>query len=145
MEMSWSMVMLGEGRLPTTEAAVEARASLRPRRTSKKGPPSMETRSRVASARTSAQETTPGHWSSRAVLARTTASKASPGREMLSSESRSARLKALVEISKEASQPPTKQSWKKRRRAPAAVVGVVICLLVTTSDTICSALGHLFW
>lgn len=61
------------------------------------------------------------------------------------SASRSALLKGVEEISTEASQPPIKQSWKKRRRVAAAVVGDEICLLVVVSCNICSNLGHVFW
>ncbi|PON47470.1 peroxidase [Parasponia andersonii] len=104
----------------------------------------MVTRSRAATARMSAQETVLGQASSRAVLARTTTSKASPGRERLMSASRSAELKGVEETRTEASQPPRKQSWKKRRRVPAAVVGLAICLLVTVCAMISSNLGHDF-
>ncbi|KAL3813765.1 hypothetical protein ACJIZ3_015033 [Penstemon smallii] len=58
------------------------------------------------------------------------------------SASRSALLKRVEEMRTEASQPPTKQSWKKRRREAAAVVGDEICLLVVVSCTICSNLGQ---
>lgn len=98
----------------------------------------------MATARMSEQETTPGQVSSRAVLARTTTSKASPGRERLMSASRSALAKGVEEMRMEASQPSTRQSWKKRRRAAAAVVGELICLLVVVSSMICSNLGHVF-
>lgn len=45
----------------------------------------------------------------------------------------------------EASQPVTKQSWKKRRRVPAAVVGLAICFEVTVSETIFSTPGQERW
>ncbi|KAF7080426.1 hypothetical protein CFC21_093713 [Triticum aestivum] len=97
-----------------------------------------------ARARTSAQETTPGHSSSRANLERTTASKASPGREWLISASFSDLAKRVGAISTEASQPVTKQSWKKTRSMPAAVVGFAICFDWTTSAMIRSARGHVW-
>lgn len=90
----------------------------------------------------SEQETTPGQASSSAVLARTTTSNPSPGSDRLISASRSALLKGVEETRMDASQPPTKQSWKKRRRVAAAVVGEVICLFVVVSCIICSNLGH---
>lgn len=105
----------------------------------------MVTRLRVATARMSAHETTPGQASSKAVLARTMTSKPSPGRERLMSASRSALLKGVEEMRTEASQPSTRQSWKKRRRAAPAVVGEVICLLVVVSCMIWLNLGHDLW
>ncbi|KAG4958817.1 hypothetical protein JHK87_035450 [Glycine soja] len=84
------MGIAGVGRWSGTAEAREVRPSRRPRKTGKKGPPSMVRRSRVAAERMSAQETVLGQASSRAVLARTTRSKASPGRERLMSASRSA-------------------------------------------------------
>lgn len=90
----------------------------------------------------SAQETVEGQESSRAALARTTTSKPSPGKERLISASRSAVLKGVEEIKVEASQPVTKQSWKKRRRAAPAVVGCEICFEVVVSCMILSKLGQ---
>jgi hypothetical protein len=102
----------------------------------------MATRSRAAMASTSAQDTTPGHSSSSAVLARVTASKASPGSDRLCAASRSERANELGATSTDASQPLTKQSWKKTRSTPAAVVGCDSCFCDTTSVTIRSARGH---
>uniref|UniRef100_A0A8R7PGB8 Uncharacterized protein n=1 Tax=Triticum urartu TaxID=4572 RepID=A0A8R7PGB8_TRIUA len=136
--------MLVRGRLPSTSRASERRASRRPRGTGKRGPPRIPTRSRAASARMSAQETVPGQAASSAALARATASKASPGRERLISAARSGvRSEESGETRTEASQPETKQSWKKRRSVPAAVDGLACCLAATTSETICSARGQL--
>ncbi|XP_074294101.1 uncharacterized protein LOC141621745 [Silene latifolia] len=78
----------------------------------------------------SEQETIPGQWSSRLALARTKTSKPSPERERLMSASRSAGWKGVEVMRVEASQPVTRQPWKKRRRAAAAVVGCLICLSV---------------
>ncbi|KAI4967499.1 hypothetical protein ZWY2020_025347 [Hordeum vulgare] len=87
----------------------------------------------------SAQETVPGQAASSAALARATASKASPGRERLISAARSGvRSEESGETRTEASQPETKQSWKKSRSVPAAVDGLACCLAATTSETICS-------
>ncbi len=102
----------------------------------------MVTRSRAATANMSAHETVLGQASSNAVLARTTTSKASPGRERLMSASRSAELKGVEETRMEASQPSTRQSWKKRRRVAAAVEGLVICLFVMVCWMVCSNVGH---
>jgi hypothetical protein len=73
-----------------------------------------------------------------------TRSKASPGRERLMSASRSALLNWLLLMKVEASQPETKQSWKKTRRVPAAVVGLDSCLLVTASEMIFAMAGQVF-
>ncbi|PON95867.1 peroxidase [Trema orientale] len=105
----------------------------------------MVTKSRAAVARISAQETMPGHSSSSAVLTRVTRSKPSPERERLMSASRSALLKALVATRMEASQPSTRQSWKRRRRVAAAVVGAANCLSCTICRMISGNFGHVFW
>ncbi|KAL3824214.1 hypothetical protein ACJIZ3_020243 [Penstemon smallii] len=103
----------------------------------------MDTRSRVASAMISAHETIPGQMSSSLVLVRMMTSKASPGRALLISWSRSAvEVKGLELRRREASQPPTTQSWKKRRRVPAAVEGTASCLSTTVSWTILAKLGQ---
>ncbi|PVH35433.1 hypothetical protein PAHAL_7G181900 [Panicum hallii] len=137
--------MLVRGRFPSTSRASERRASRRPSATGNRGPPRMPTRSRAARARMSAQETTPGQAASSAALARSTASKASPGRERLISAARSGDAsEESGETSTEASQPLTKQSWKKSRSVPAAVDGFARCLAAMTSDTIRSTRGQLW-
>lgn len=70
---------------------------------------------------------------------------ASPGRERFISAARSgaAPEEESGETSTEASQPLTKQSWKKSRSVPAAVDGLARCLAATASDTIRSTRGQL--
>jgi hypothetical protein len=114
------------------------RESRRPSATRNRGPPRVATRSLVASASVSAQDTTPGHAASSAALVRPTASKASLGRERLICTARSgaAPEEESGETSTKASQPLTKQSWKKSRSVPVAVDGLACCLAATVSDTI---------
>ncbi|CAJ2651197.1 uncharacterized protein LOC123895321 [Trifolium pratense] len=92
----------------------------------------------------SEQETTPGHSNSNMFLVRVIMSKPSPERERLMSASRSALLKELEVTKTEASQPPIKQSVKKRRSVAPAVEGVDCCLLVTVSFTMSKNFGHDF-
>nr|DAD22733.1 TPA_asm: hypothetical protein HUJ06_024195 [Nelumbo nucifera] len=63
----------------------------------------------------SAQDTTPGHFSSTRAFAFLMLPNASTGRFLLSCASFSAMLPGLDAIRIDASQPSTKQSWKKRR------------------------------
>uniref|UniRef100_J3MI57 Uncharacterized protein n=1 Tax=Oryza brachyantha TaxID=4533 RepID=J3MI57_ORYBR len=98
----------------------------------------------VAMASMSAQETLsrqPGT-ASTAALALMTVSKPSPARERLFGWSFSAVLFAVDATTTDASQPPTKQSWKKRRTVAPTVTNVCWNFFDTASRTTDSTLGQ---
>ena len=95
-------------------------------------------------ARTSAQETRPRHrgTASTAALARRTVSKPSPARPRFTGWSFSAVLLGVDATTTEASQPSTKQSWKKSRTVAPMAVPVCWTFLATTPRTMDSTPGH---
>uniref|UniRef100_J3LT35 Uncharacterized protein n=1 Tax=Oryza brachyantha TaxID=4533 RepID=J3LT35_ORYBR len=100
--------------------------------------------SRVAMTRMSAQETWLVHCgtASTAALALITVSKPSPARERLFGWSFSAVLFPDDTTITDASQPSTKQSWKKRRTVAPTVTGVSCTFLDTAARTMLSTSGH---
>jgi hypothetical protein len=95
-------------------------------------------------ARMSAQETRFRHrgTASTAALARITVSKPSPARDRLMGWSFSAVALGVDATTTEASQPSTKQSWKKRCTVAPTVMNVSRYFLATASRTMDSTFGH---
>uniref|UniRef100_A0A0A9AU50 Uncharacterized protein n=1 Tax=Arundo donax TaxID=35708 RepID=A0A0A9AU50_ARUDO len=142
--VSWSKLKDGGASLPLTLLAVELSPSSLPSSTAYDGPPARAMTSLVAMARMSAQDTLFRHrgTASTAALALMTVSKPSPARERLTGLSFSAVLLRVDATTTEASQPSTKQSWKKRCTVAPTVMNVCWNFLVTASRTMDSTSGH---
>nr|ACN31636.1 unknown [Zea mays] len=144
MLVSWSRLKDGGGSLPSTLVDMDTSPSSLPSSTAYDGPPASSMTSRVASARMSAHDTWLAHagTASTAALAWMTVSKPSPARERLLGWSFSAVLFPVDTRITDASQPSTKQSWKKRRMVAPTATGCACTFLDTAARTMLSRSGH---
>uniref|UniRef100_A0A0A9CJ27 Uncharacterized protein n=1 Tax=Arundo donax TaxID=35708 RepID=A0A0A9CJ27_ARUDO len=126
----------------SASAARDTTPSRRPSCTSQRSRPNWnETASLAASATMSAQETVTGHTASSTAFAVSITS--NPPSDLFGAASFSAAFPAVDSISTDASQPLTKQSWKKRRRSLAgSAAGSAATRASTMSRTTASAAGQ---
>nr|ACR35782.1 unknown [Zea mays] len=132
----------GGGRLAFAAPALASRASRRPSGTAHRGPPSRLTASRAARARMSAQETVAlqdaSTWALMASMTSYPRSELALGPAFFSP----VKLPGTSSSKTEASQPLTKQSWKKRRRRDAPMRGSARTARATPRRTMGCSPGH---